>query len=360
MQIVLINIGLLLIACIIAVIFFYGNQKKIRKTVGVIINGSVTDEGWNSHNMEGIMEAAKESDVQVLIEENIQDYTDTCDEAIERLIGKGAEMIILTSYGYANEASVQQCFEKYPNIEFRSNSFDVEGTNVSGYFPRMYEGRFLAGILAGSMSKTGTLGYVAAMPNHEVNRGINAFTLGARSVNPDAKVIVYWTDSWCDEEREKNAAKTLVESGADLLTFHQNWPYAGDMAEELDVDYISYHNPPKQATKHCLTTIMCDWKQIYANVLKTNLDKSRPARDQFYFGIATKTVYLSDYSEKVPEKVRDLIAQKTQNIQDGTDIFRDEIKDMDGNLRCEEGENIGDSALLEAMDWYVEGVEFYE
>ncbi len=267
--------------------------------------------------------------------------------------------IILSSYNYSSE--VKDIVKKYPNIVFYGNSSEYHDTNLTSYFVRMYQARYLAGIVAGQKTESGVIGYVAAMSNNEVNRGISAFTLGVRSVNPEAEVVVSWTGDWDDETAEKKAAKNLVENaGADILTYHQNQTNVIHMAEELGVYSIGYHEALDNQSERYLMSVVCDWEKVYKELVKSFLSGKANEKENYWIGLEADAVGLSAYSGEVTEKIRQTVEDAKGKILLGTEVFSGVIYDTEGKLRCGEKEMISDEVLLERFDWFAEGVRFYE
>ena len=326
--------------------------------VGMVLTGSATDGGWNEMNYQGLKTACRKYGVKLLASENVPENTVICDKAIRGLASAGCNIIFLTSYGYAEAADNPS--SRYPGVKFFvcANDFDEEGMN--SYTGRMYQARFLTGIIAGMTTKSNIIGYVAAMPNNEVNRGINAFTLGARSVNPDVNVHVEWVGSWNDREKEKAAAHDLIDKGADVLTYHANVPNTIQVADEEGVYSIGYHRLPAEHSDKCLTAAVNNWDVIYDEMLSDYLKKTDKDEDYYWQGIETGAVGLDEYSPLVSEDIKQKVEEAKARIIDGNDVFSGNIKDNEGNIRCEEGEFLSDMELLGSMDWYVEGVVLHE
>ena len=249
----------------------------------------------------------------------------------------------------------------YPEINFYVNSSEYHETNMTSYFARMYQARYLAGILAGMQTESDRIGYVAAMPNYEVNRGINAFTLGVKRVNPEANVVVSFSGMWDDEAAEKAAAQALIdEEGVDVLTYHQNKNHVIRVAEAAGISSIGYHKPFEEFSDGYLTSVICDWQPVYRELVREYLRGNANIRQNYWIGIETGAVGLSPYSPKVTEEMKAEIQKAIKEMFDGKDVFAGRIYDNEGNLRCDENEIISDEMLLEQFDWYVEGVEFHE
>lgn len=348
-----------LVTAMLLMIFYPGQSKEESITVGFVFSGSIDEEGWNGQHYQGIFSACRELQMELLIKENIKENSGQCERAIRELAEEGVEIIILSSYGYA--AEVAEVIKEYPEIIFYSESLEYEAENINCYFARVYEARYLAGIIAGMQTETGTIGYVAAMPNDEVNRGINAFALGVQSVNPEARVVVAWTDSWDDGERERQLAASLVEEeGADVLTYHQNQTNVAEVAEEKGVYAIGYHTEPEEAGDLFLTSVIIHWDVVYKELLS---DYARGKSDtviRYWFGIEKNAVGLSELSPLVLEETMDLLDAATQDMRSGFPVFSGNLYDTEGKQRCIEGESISDDRLINEMDWFVRGVEFYE
>ena len=209
------KIGILFTAFIVIVYIFLlifrtgFLEEKMTMKIGYITSGKKEESGWNSEHYNGIKGACDIMGVELLIKEDIKEFSGMCISAIEELKKEGVDMIILASYGYAEE--VKDVIKEYPEIVFYSNSSEYHEENMTSYFARIYQARYLSGIIAGMMTKNNRIGYVASMENNEVNRGINAFTLGVKRVNEDAEVMVYWTGAWEDKEKEVIAANALIK-----------------------------------------------------------------------------------------------------------------------------------------------------
>lgn len=344
-----------LLACAAAVmVFLSGNTKSDKIRVGYIMTGSTDEEGWNRMNYNGIEAVCTNLELELLVKENVQENTGKCSEAVNELAADGAELIILSSYGYP--AEVKELIDKYPDISFYGNSADYYTENMSSYFGRMYQARYLSGIIAGMVTQSNKIGYVAAMANDEVNRGINAFTLGVRRVNPDAEVFVEWTDSWDNEEKSLLAADKLINEGADLLAYHQNKHYAAYAADKAGVYSIGYNDTAEGLSDKYLTAAVWDWEQLYGDIIRDFLQGKANSKQHHWCGIETGAVGLSEYSPLVTEEIILEIEKAKSEILSGKDVFSGEIYDNTGVLRCREDEFISDSALMSDFDWYVNGV----
>lgn len=357
---VLIGTGVAAAAAILALILFLGKSgKQETLRVGFMMSGSIGETGWNSMHYQGVKQACEELGTELLVKENIQEFSGQCEPALRELAAEGAKIIFLSSYGYSKE--VHEIVREYPEITFYANSSEYHEENMTSYFARMYQARYLSGILAGMHTYSGQIGYVAAMPNNEVNRGINAFALGVKKAKPDAKVVVAWTGSWDQKEAEINAANALIrEEQTDVLTYHQNQTYVLEAAEAAGIDSIGYHRAVKGLSDHYLTAVECSWQMVYEQIIREVLQGKGNAEKNYWIGLEQEAVRLSDYSPRVSEAEQAAVAAAAEEIRKGRDVFSGEIYDTQGNLRCAENEAISDESLLEQSDWYVESVEFYE
>lgn len=356
----LLGMAALVASAILVLIICFGNKKEEDMvTVGFIMSGSITENGWNGMHYQGVRSACEKLGVQLLIKENVEEGTGQCEAALRQLAEEGAQMIFLSSYGYSEE--VLAVVEEYPEIVFCVNSSEYHTDNMTSYFARMYQARYLSGIIAGMRTKSGRIGYVAAMANNEVNRGISAFTLGVKRVNPDARVIVAWTGAWDDKEKEQDMANRLIqEKKVDLLTYHQNQAYVVEAAEAAGIDSIGYHMAAEGLSEHYLTAVVCSWELVYRQMIREFLQGKGNSQNNYWIGLEEEAVGLSTYSAAVSDGIKEEVNRAKEEVLGGKDIFSGEIYDRDGTLRCGENETISDEILLEQFDWYVEGVEFYE
>jgi len=340
---------------IVAGIAFAGYKKNTETKIGLILTGETEDHGWNGVHYEGVAYACEKLGAKLLVKENVTEGTGRCVEAVNELAAEGASMIILSSYAYPEE--VKDVVGDYPEIAFYGISAENYADNMTSYFGRMYQARYLSGIIAGLQSKSGQIGYVAAMPNCEVNRGINAFTLGVKSVNSGANVHVKWTNSWDNEESEEKAAAALIkDKNVDVLTYHQNQHYTALAADEAQIYSIGYNEEVEEISDKYLTAAVWNWQKLYHQILREHMLGKSNSVKRHWFGIDTGVVELAEYSDLVSEEARTLVEEAKNDILSGKDVFSGIIYDNEGLQRCDEGENISDEILLEKMDWYVDGV----
>lgn len=285
--------------------------------------------------------------------ENVIEGVDA-ERVIKKMAQENADIIIATSFGFMD--AIKNVASQFPSLTFLHCSGNTTGSNLSTFFGRIYQARFLTGIAAGLMTKSNIIGYVAAYPIPEVIRGINAFTLGARSVNPNVEVHVVWSRTWYDPVTEKAAAINLVKSGADVLTQHQDSPGVQLAAVETGVYAIGYHADMSQFSREQhLTAAVWNWLPFY-EVLVAQSRAGTWQPGEYWFDMASGIVDISDFGDAVPESVREQVRQWRQKIIDGTDVvFKGPIENQEGKLVISEGQILSDEDLL-GMDWLIKGV----
>lgn len=359
LQRMLIVAAVIVIVAIIGVILLIGVDTRPDTKVGLVLTGTTTDSGWNESHYNGVISACKKLDATLVVKENIAEGTGDCEKAIHELAGQGTQMIILSSYSYPYE--VKEVIESYPDIAFYGISSDYSGENMTSYFGRMYQARYLAGVIAGMQTKTNSVGYVAAMPNSEVNRGINAFALGVRSVNPDATVYVSWTNSWDDEKTETDCTEKLINNkNTDIMTYHQNRHAVAATADRMGIYSIGYNQTTEGLSDKYLTAAIWDWESLYYQIIREYVQGKANTVKQRWFGLDSGAIGLSELSAAVDESVVKAYEKAKNELSAMDNVFSGEIYDNNGVRRCGEGERLSDETLLTAMDWYVDGVVMYE
>jgi len=324
--------------------------------IGFIFVGPVNDHGWTQAHYDGGVVALKKAfnnQVQITYIENVPEGAPSLN-VLNTLASKGYNLIYTTSFGYMNQ--VVQAAKRHPDVIFEMCSGYELAHNLGEYFGRMYEPRYLSGLIAGVMTKSGKVGYVAAYPTPEVVRGINAFTLGVRAVNPRAIVHVVWTYSWYNPPVEKEAALSLIDSGCDVIAQHQDSPAAIQAAQSKGVYAIGYDSiMEKFGPDAYLTAPIWDWSKFYVPDVKSVLNGTWKSR--FYWkGMETGIVKLAPMSKLVPISVQKLVMAMENEIKTGNfHVFEGPIYDQNGKLRIQSGKIMSDNELL-SMQWFVNGV----
>lgn len=355
----LLAVVILILAVILLVIFMFGKERNRSIAVGIVLTGSIDEPGWNKYHYMGLKTASEGLNVNLMVEQNVEEFSGKCENAVERLINKGAKLIILGSYNYGLE--IADLIKENPEISFFNVSSGENSADVPVFFVRAYQARYLAGIVAGKQTENNMIGYVAAMPNSEVNRGINAFTLGVQSVNPDAKVYVNWTGSWSDEEKERSAVRELVENvGVDLITYHQNQDFVVSEAEKYGIYSIGYHEYMEGYSERYLTAVQESWENVYSEILKKYMYGQTDNNHLIWLGIEKDAVKLAPCTSLVSDETKQLIDDTANRMKDGWEVFSDLIISADEEIKCQKGEAITDDILFSKMDWFVKGIILYE
>ncbi|MBQ7585895.1 MAG: BMP family ABC transporter substrate-binding protein [Desulfovibrionaceae bacterium] len=353
----LVGITITLLAAILATILLFDPvPEKSKPKIGFIILGDVNAPGWNASQYQGIKKASDKLGAELIYRDNVKENTGQCPLAIKELAELGCKMIFLCSYSYSKEA--RDCLEAYPHLAFATNSAEVHTRNMTAYFVRLYQARFLAGALAGLMTKTQSIGYVAAMENSEVNRGINAFVLGVKKTNPHAQVYVAFTQSWANQAvEEKLVTRLKHEAKVDVLTYHQDDLTVPKTAEKEGIYFIGYNTKLTGYSQLHLASILCRWDIYYYNMIQRFLKGELNTVKNHWLGIEYDAVSLEDFSTVVSKSMLKQISTLKDQLKDNKLIFQDEIFDNKGILRCKKGEALSDDILLEKIDWLIEGVK---
>jgi len=347
-----------LAAAALAVSFPAAAQQKAGEPlkIGYVYVSPIGDAGWTYQHDVGRkeMEKALAGKVTTKYIESVPEGADA-ERVIRELAQSGHNLIFTTSFGYMNPTiKVAQAF---PKVSFDHATGYKTAKNVGTYNARFYEGRYLAGIVAGKMSKSNVAGYVAAFPIPEVVMGINAFARGMRSVNPKAEVKVVWVNSWYDPGREREAADTLISQGADVVTHHTDSTAAVQAAEAKKVYAVAYHSDmSKYGPNAHLTAVTHNWGEYYTRTAQAALDGKWKV-EQPWMGIKENVIRMAPFSKAVPQDVQDLVKKTEADIKAGKfHPFTGPIKDNEGKERVAAGKTI-DDATLNKMDYYVEGVQ---
>ena len=332
--------------------FAVGNADSTEK-IGLILKGGRYDSGWDEANATGAKEAEEALGFRLIIKDNVEEKEEPLINAVNKLISDGCTAIIFSSYGY--ETIMEKYADDYADKVFYFNAPTRDHKNYISYSGRLYQARYLAGLLAGKSSVTNHIGYVAAMPNGEVIQGINAFTLGCRRANQHAEVEVIYTGSWSDRDAEIEAAnKLLKEYDIDVLTVHQNNNYAASVARDNGIKYISCHIPTGEDCE--LTCVYTDWGKLYTEILHDFFKGSIERDNGYWLGLEGDFVGIADIHGSVPDYAVKSIEIEKNSILSGIDVFSNNIKDINGIMKCRSGEIIPDLELTNHMDWYIQGV----
>ena len=323
--------------------------------VGFVYVSPVGDLGWTWAHDQGRLAVEQEfgAQVETAFIENVAEGPEA-ERVIRDFAQRGYDLIVTTSFGYMDPTI--SVASEFPETWFVHVSGYKTADNVSTLFGRIYQPRYLSGLVAGSATESNIIGYVAAFPIPEVIRGINAFTLGVREVNPEAEVRVVWTNTWFGPPEEKEAATALLSVGADVIAQHQDTTEPQKAAADANGVSISYNSPMLEVVGDTvLTGPVWDWGVKYIDII--NQIKAGTYASESYWGdINEGIVGLAPFSGRVPDNVRQLVDTRMQLIMSGDwDVFCGPITGANGNLIVEEGKCLTDGEML-SMDYFVQGV----
>ncbi len=313
----------------------------------------VGDAGWTLAHDAGRQAIDALDYVETAYTEAVPEGADA-ERTINQYVRNGYNLIFTTSFGYMDPTI--NVAKSNPDVTFMHCSGFKTADNVGTYFGRMYQPRYLTGMIAGKMTTSNTVGYVAAHPIPEVIRGINAFALGVQSVNPEAKVHVVWTQTWYDPAKEREAAESLLDVGADVIAQHQDTPAPQQAAEKRGHYSMGYNSDMSSfAPKAHLTAPVWNWSVVYKKVAE-EVHNGTWTSGEYWGGLGDGVVDLAPYNDLVPQEVRDLVEAKRAEIVAGTwDVFTGPINDQAGEPMVADGERMADGDML-GMSAFVEGV----
>jgi simple sugar transport system substrate-binding protein/basic membrane protein A len=339
---------------------------KGSKAVGFIFVGPKTDFGYNQAAYEGSQEVAKKyPDLKVLTQENVPE-DDNAARVMEGMISRGAKIIFATSYGHLQAA--EKVAKAHPDVAVVQQGNVIEGTvppNLGTYFGTVYEPVYLAGVAAGKATKSDKLGYIYAFPIPQTINNINAFELGARSVNPKAKTYAVNTGSWCDPQKQKTAVDSLLSQGIDVVTQHQDCTSTIIQATEAAGAYtVGYHADAESlAPKGWLTGSQWAWGPLYEDIVQTALDgKFTGSKYNANYRVGLQTgsnpFVQSPFGPSVSADTKTLIADDLKKLEaKGASVFTGPIEDQSGAVKIKDGDSLAyGSPGIEGMDWFVDGV----
>ena len=323
--------------------------------IGFVYVSPIGDAGWTYQHDLGrrAVEAAFGDRVQTKYVESVPDGADA-ERVIRDFASSGHQLVFTTSFGYMNPTL--KVAKQFPKTLFEHATGYKQAVNVGIYAARYYEARYLAGIVAAKMSKTGVAGYVAAFPIPEVIMGINAFAQGMRSVNPEAQVKVIWVNAWFDPGKEREAALTLASQSADVLTHHTDSTAVVQAAEDKGLWSIGYHSDMrKYGPKTELTAATHHWEGFYRQAVQAVLDGTWTSTN-VWGGLKDGMVGLAPFNPAIPADVAALVETRKQAIIAGQlHPFQGPLRQQDGQQVVAAGATLSDADLLK-MNYYVEGV----
>ena len=349
------SIVVLAAALTIAAITFHARAADKLK-VGFVYLGSIGDLGWNYQHDVGRKKlvAALGDRVETTYLENVPESADA-ERALEGLARSGHQLIFGTSFGYMEQTI--KVATKYPNVHFEHATGYKRAANVSTYDARFYEGDYIQGVIAGKVSKSGVIGYIAPFPIPLVISGINATLLGAQTVNPNIKLKIIWVNTWFDPPKEADAAKALADQGADVLMSYTNSPATTQIAEQRGIHGFGrssdmIHFGPKSQ----LSSAIDNWGPYYIKRVQDELDGKWKSEDS-WGGLDSNVIVMAPYTN-MPDDVKKLASDTEAAIKGGTlHPFKCPIVDQDGKtVECKGGSHL-DAGQIRSMNYYVKGID---
>lgn len=322
--------------------------------IGFVYISSIDDAGYTYSQDKARLALLNAGYKNVYYVENVPENTD-CEKVIRDLIDLGCNLIYTTSYGFMDWTL--KVAKDFPEVKFAHCSGNKRAENVSTYFGKMFEARYLSGIVAGLKTKTNKIGYVAAFQIPECIRGINAFMLGAHSVNKNAKVIVEWTNTWYDPEHEKLCAKDAIAKGCDIIAQHQDTTACQLTAAENGVFSIGYNTPtPFAAPSAYLCAPIFHWEAFILDDVEQYRRGQWKSR-AYWEGLSEGVVDISPLSQLCASGTSALVEKAKKEIIDGTlKIFKGPLIDNKGVIRAQKDYVLSDDDIWN-MDWLIQDVE---
>lgn len=282
--------------------------------------------------------------------------------SIRECIDEGCNVIFSTSWGYMETTAAMA--EEYPDIYFsHGTGYMSNGKNFNNYFGRIYQARYLSGIVAGMNTKSNLIGYVAAQDssNSEVTGGIDAFAFGVASVNPDAKINVIITNSWYDPEKEEAASRQLLDMGCDVMAQHCDTAYPQTLAQERGVYGIGYNSDmSKETPDSCLTSVIWNWSAYYTSAVKSIIDGSWDGSN-YYGGMAEGLVGITNLASFAAEGTQEKVDEATAAILSGqSNVFDGVMTTNTGETIGQEGSTLDDATITGGINWYYHNVVIVE
>ncbi|GAA5164877.1 BMP family ABC transporter substrate-binding protein [Viridibacterium curvum] len=324
--------------------------------IGFIYPGPIADVGWTTQHELGrkLVEKTYGDKVKTYFVENVPETADAA-RVVRQLINQGCTMIFTTSFGYM-EATAKLA-KQFPKVSFDHATGYKMDKNLGIYQTRFYQGAYLMGVLAGKMTKSNTLGFVGSHPIPEVLRNINAFTIGARSVNPNAQTKVIWISSWYDPPKEREAAETLVSQGADVLYQNTDSPAAVQVAEKKGLYAFGQDSDmSKYGPRAHLSANTVNWGVYYVKKVGDKLAGKWKPEDTAW-GMKEGMIEVSPLGSAVPADVAKIFTEKKEAVASGKlEVFAGPLKDNAAGVKVPAGSVLPEKDLW-SLTWYVEGVQ---
>ena len=300
---------------------------------------------------------------QIIRKINVDDSdADATRTAIQECIDEGCNIIFTTSWGYMDVT--EEMASEYPDIYFcHGTGYKSNGKNFTNYFGRIYQARYLSGIVAGMNTSSNKIGYVAAQDssNSEVTGGIDAFAIGVASVNPDATIYVKVTNSWYDPDAERAASETLLSMGCDVMAQHCDTAYPQTMAQDAGVNGIGYNSDmQKETPDSCLTSVIWNWSAYYTYAVQSVIDGTWDGQN-YYGGMADGLVGITSLADFCAEGTQEKVDEAKAGILSGSlNVFDGKLETNTGETIGSDGSTLDDATITGGINWYYKNVSIVE
>ena len=361
-------LGAILVVAALALLLMPKEEKQEiaavdgKVKVGFVYLTNPGDHGWTNAHEVGRQDVEKHfgDKVETTYVENVPEGPDST-RVIRELAQQGNNIIFTTSFGYMDPTL--KVAQEFPDVKFVHLTGYKRSNNMATGNIRFYEGRYVQGVVAGKMTKSNKIGYLASFPIPEVIQGINAFALGMRSVNPDATISVIWVNSWYDPVKEADAAKVHIAEGADILAQHTDSPAMLQTAEKAGIHGFGQSSDMKAfAPKAQLFSAVNNWGPYYISQIESLMDGSWTTGEgpdhwagNTWLGLSDDYLVLTPF-ENMPDDVAAAAKAAADKVSGGYNIFTGPFSDNEGNVILNEGESYNDGNLWNDMTYYVEGV----
>jgi simple sugar transport system substrate-binding protein len=324
--------------------------------VGFVYVGPVGDHGWTYQHDQGrkALEAHFGDAVETSFVESVSEGADA-ERVIRQMVSSGHDMVFTTSFGFMNATANMAA--QFPDAIFEHATGYRRADNLATYLSTTYQGRYVSGFLAGKLSQTGKIGYIASFPIPEVIRDINAVMLGLQSVRDDAEIVIIWVNTWYDPAKEADTARVMIDQGVDVIIQHTDSPAAMQVAEERGVWAVGQASDMSRfgPTAH-ITAVIDDWAPYYIERVQAAMDGTWESHDH-WGGMQDGMIKLGPINERVPEAVAEEALAIAASIADGSfHPFTGPIANQDGTVIVPAGKTMANEELA-LMDWYVQGIE---
>ncbi|WP_163846540.1 BMP family ABC transporter substrate-binding protein [Pseudooceanicola aestuarii] len=335
--------------------FAASHAEKVK--VGFVYVGPVGDGGWTYEHDQGRLAVEEEfgDAVETVFVENVPEGPDA-ERVMTEMALNGADLIFSTSFGYMDPTI--NVAQKFPDVKFEHATGYKRADNVSTYSARFYEGRAVQGTIAGHMTESNVVGYIGSYPIPEVIRGINSAYIHAKKVNPDVEFKIVWAFTWFDPAKEADAARTLIEQGADVILQHTDStaPQAAAEAAGNVITFGQASDMAEFAPKPRVSSIIDNWAPYYIARVQAVMDGNWESMDT-WDGIGPGMVGIGEITDAVPAEVKEEALALKDALADGSyHAFTGPLKKQDGSDWLAEGETADDGTLA-GMNFYVEGLD---